>query len=371
MRVCLNMIVKNELANLPRCLGAMAGHVDACVICDTGSTDDTVGFVERFWRERGVPVEVARTTFRTFEQARNEGLEACRRSGFVFDYILLCDADMELVVEHAGWRDALTAPAHTVVQRHAGGGLEYANIRLLRRDVPAVYRGVTHEFLDIGSTARPLLKGIWYRDHASGANRGTKFERDIALLREALRTNPDDARSVFYLANSYFDLGDTGAATEWYARRLAMAGWDEERFYSSYRIGLCHQRLGREDAFTRQMLTTFDTWPHRAEPLHALALHEQRAARQRSAYLFARAGSEVPKPADALFVEPDVYDWRLLDIMGVSLYYMGRREEALGVTERVLTLVPERERERIRANIRWCMGLGGAGGPDRGSRAAP
>ncbi len=40
--------------------------------------------------------------------------------------------------------------------------------------------------------------------------------------------------------------------------------------------------------------------------------------------MLARAGSDLPKPQGALFVEPEVYDWRLVDIMAVSLYYLGR-----------------------------------------------
>jgi hypothetical protein len=38
--LCLNMIVKNETANLDRCLGAVAEHIDCWVICDTGYAPD-------------------------------------------------------------------------------------------------------------------------------------------------------------------------------------------------------------------------------------------------------------------------------------------------------------------------------------------
>ena len=45
--VCLNMIVKNEMANLERCLGAVADHIGCWVIGDTGSTDGTQDFIRR------------------------------------------------------------------------------------------------------------------------------------------------------------------------------------------------------------------------------------------------------------------------------------------------------------------------------------
>ena len=43
--LCLNMIVKNEMANLERCLTAVADHIACWVIGDTGSTDGTQDFI--------------------------------------------------------------------------------------------------------------------------------------------------------------------------------------------------------------------------------------------------------------------------------------------------------------------------------------
>ncbi|MBM4107711.1 MAG: glycosyltransferase [Phycisphaerae bacterium] len=353
-RICLNMIVKNESANLERCLSALAPHIDCYVICDTGSTDKTVELIERFFGERGIPGRVPRTTFRNFEQARNEALEAARSSDLEFDYLLLCDADMELKVDRPGFRDGLKEPVYSLVQRHAGGGLEYSNIRLVRRDAEARYRGVTHEYLDVGRFARPVLEGVWYLDHASGANRVTKYERDVALLTEALRVDPADARSVFYLANSYFDMGDSAGAIPVYERRIDLGGWSEEQFYSSYRIGLCHGRLGHDAEMIRRMLETFEKFPHRAEPLHALALHFQRQGQHRLAYHFAEIGSRILQPNGALFVEPEVYTWRLVDIMSVSLYWLKRPVEGAELSKRLLEVVPADQRPRVFKNLQFC-----------------
>jgi hypothetical protein len=47
--LCLNMIVRNEMANLERCLDAVADHIDCWMIGDTGSTDGTQDFVKSFY----------------------------------------------------------------------------------------------------------------------------------------------------------------------------------------------------------------------------------------------------------------------------------------------------------------------------------
>ena len=42
---------------------------------------------------------------------------------------------------------------------------------------------------------------------------------------------------MLYLAQSYFDLGDYANARRWYQRRADMGGWEEEVYYSLYRVG--------------------------------------------------------------------------------------------------------------------------------------
>ncbi len=351
--VCLNMIVKNEMANLPRCLAAAAPHVDCYVICDTGSTDGTPEMIEAFFRERGIPGIVPRTEFRDFGQARNEALDAARASALAFDYILLCDADMELVVHRQDYRSQLTADAYLVTQRTASSGLAYDNLRLLRRDVPARYKGVTHEYLDLGPAARLHFDGISYIDHATGSNRDNKFRRDIAMLLEGLKHEPGNARYVFYLGNSYFDMDDFDNALSAYRRRVTMGGWEEEVFYAHYRIGLSLGRLGREAEMILELLAAFEKYPHRAEPLHAVALHYQRGGQHRLAFHTAEMGRNIPVPMSALFVETDVYGWRLTDIVSVSQYHMGLFAESIELCNRLIGIVPPDQRDRILKNREW------------------
>src|SRR6476646_7743405 len=52
--LCLNMIVKNEMANLERCLSAAEPYIACWVIGDTGSTDGTQDFIRAFFAARNV-----------------------------------------------------------------------------------------------------------------------------------------------------------------------------------------------------------------------------------------------------------------------------------------------------------------------------
>ena len=51
-------------------------------------------------------------------------------------------------------------------------------------------------------------------------------ERDRLLAK--VKANPEDARSVFFLAETYFQLGDSVDARERHARRVEMGGCDDE-----------------------------------------------------------------------------------------------------------------------------------------------
>lgn len=248
-RIFLSAIVKNESARIERFLNSLLGHIDGAVIVDTGSTDDTVKLATNLLNKAGVWCSIQTGAFHNFEQARNLALsyvqgESLARRGS-FDYIMLVDADMELVVTDPAAFDDLADPVYHILQ--ISGDLRYYNTRLIRRDVDAVYRGVTHEYLDVGEHSVTRLEGAHFLDHADGANRGNKLQRDEALLREDLKTNPDNARSVYYLARTLQEMRRIREAADLFRLRAAMGGWWEECWHSKLCQARCLRAL-EEDA---------------------------------------------------------------------------------------------------------------------------
>jgi tetratricopeptide (TPR) repeat protein len=318
--LCLNMIVRNEMANLERCLGALADHIDCWVIGDTGSTDGTQEFIKSFFAARGKPGELHSFPFKNFEQARNAALDCAYASTLGYDYLLFADADMELVVEDPRFRDRLDAAGYRLLQR-AGSGLAYWNTRLVQRRVGARYHGVTHEYVDVPGGVKEL-KGAWYKDHASGSNRADKFDRDIKLLLEALETDPENHRYWFYLAQSYRDRGLTAEAAKAYAKRAEMGGWDEEAWNARLQEARCLRTLGDDSGFVRQALKAFNARPQRAEPLYDLARFYRERGMNETSVLFSEAGLAIKRPEqDILFLEDFVYTAGLQEEYSIGANY--------------------------------------------------
>ena len=300
-RICLNMIVKNEAARIERCLASVAPFISSYAILDTGSTDDTKARIRDFFGSLNIPGLIGSVSFEDFATTRNAALRhaawTAEQTNLGYDYLLLVDADMELVVPDRLLE--LTAPAHMIEQR--AGDLRYWNTRLLHRDVAAQYRGVTHEYLDTGSIKPEKLFDAYFIDHADGANRPGKFERDIALLEKAVATDPSDARSWFYLGQSYKDAGRFGDAFAAYQERERLGGWDEESFFSQLSMARCQNASGKP--WIDDALQAFERRPSRAEPLADLAKHYRERGMNETALMFARRAMVIPPSDDLLFVE--------------------------------------------------------------------
>jgi hypothetical protein len=328
-RLLLNMIVKNEAARIERCLASVAPWIAGAVIVDTGSTDDTMALVYGYLGGQ-VPTRLCEIPFEDFSQARNAALLQASHSLIDFDYLLLVDADMELVVEDPGWLESLPAGAGRLLQR--AGALAYWNTRLLSREAlaaGAAYRGVTHEYL---STPEPAVNvtGAWFRDRADGANRPGKLERDLELLK-----GQSDGRSVFYRAQTLRDMGLKAEAIDAYSQRSTMPGWEEE----GWRAALEAARLAHPAHAVESLLAAWSRRPTRAEPIVDLArLLRERGLNAPAAVLAEHAMGMAPPEGDLLFVEESAYSWGPRQEFAIAGYYLPDKREAAGKVCNALAL---------------------------------
>jgi hypothetical protein len=85
------------------------------------------------------------------------------------------------------------------------------------------------------------------------------------------------------------------------------------------------------------LLRAYNERPTRAEPLYELARQYRLAGMNRLAWMFADAASKIPKPADILFVEDNVYSHGIDEELSISAYYTGEHERGMAACERLLS----------------------------------
>ncbi len=354
-RLALNCIVRNESARILRMLDSVKAHISTFAIMDTGSTDDTVELITKWGLDNDIQGIVGHGSFIDFSQARNQALDLARswhrlKKAPWFDYLLLCDADMELRVENPKTFDGLSGEAYEMVQK--AGTYSYNNIRLLNVNSAANYVGVTHEYLSAHTAG--VIVGAHFIDHADGANRPEKFTRDIRLLEKDLETDPDNGRSWFYLGNTYRDAGQHAEAERCYRKKLTLPTWPEEDWLTQVNVANCMEAQGVEDAYIKEALKAYGMRPQRAEPLHALAKHYRIKGENSTAILFAEKGLATPRPDDKLFVEDWVYDWGFREEYSIAGYYQPEtRAKAYEVTNSLALdpKVPDWLRYNSRRNL--------------------
>lgn len=357
--VCLNMIVKNESSVIKRCLDSVRPFINSWVIVDTGSTDGTQELIRRELAD--IPGELHERPWRNFGENRSEALELARGKA---DYLLIIDADEELEIPPGWSMPELVADQYMMVhRRRSSPEMAWDLGSLVKSSQPWRYRGVLHEVIMCDAPhATDFLRGpvVWghFDSARNAAGAVAKYTNDARVLEEALVHEPDNARYVFYLAQSYRDAGNAAKAIEHYERRATMGGWDEEVFYSLYQVAAIGDRLGVERPLViYAYLRAYESRPSRAEPLRALAAYFRAASEWSQAELFARAAVAIARPNDLLFVEDSVYAWHAADELAIACYWLGKRDEARDINQRLLSegRLPAAERERVEKNLEYSI----------------
>lgn len=333
--ICLNMIVRNERAVLERCLASVRPLISHWVIVDTGSSDGTQELAQRCLRD--LPGRLVERPWVNFGHNRSEALALAAGSA---EFLLVIDADEVLEFEPGfAWPD-MSADGYAIETRL--NGVSYQRTQLVRASGDWRYVGVVHECIAAAApkTVVPLA-GVVNRPHPDGARSAdpNKFRRDALALEAALLDEPDHPRHLLYLANSYRDARDPEAALKHYRRRAELgAEHDEEAWYAAYQAGLMLVLLGRP--WEQALAALLEAWarrPQRAEPLYRLAVHYRSAEQYPLAELYAERAAAIAYPAGALFVERDVYAWRLAFERAICAYWGGRHADAVRLNNQVLT----------------------------------
>lgn len=353
--ICLNMIVKNESGIIQRCLSSVKGVVDSWVIADTGSTDGTQKVVEEFMKD--IPGRLIECEWVNFEVNRNQALDAARNRA---DYILVIDADDILEISEEFDKSSLTADAYTVFC--SDPIVDSYRLLMVNNDPRWRWSGVLHEELVHPCHVRgQILKGVKKNGQFRGGHRAKDPEnylKDIAILERELQKDPQNPRTVFYLAQSCAAAYENRKAIQYYEKRAAMGGFKDEVFWSFYFIACLKDNLNLDSAdVIKSYWRAYEFDPSRAEPLCFLARYLLKTGNPALAYLAARVAASLSRPKTFFYVQREVYDYASLLYFAYSQHLLDRFDDAAQSYRKLLASgsLPKEERARVERVLARCI----------------
>lgn len=364
--LCLVMIVKDEEDTIKRCLSAVAPFIKYWVIVDTGSKDNTKQIIEETMKELNVPGELHERPWVNFEVNRTESLKLAEGK---CDYRWIIDADDTFVLDNPGinpFAGLNTFPdCYQILYRL--NALQYHRAQIVKSNQNWVYKGVLHEYLHLEEPGKQIFQtpvpGCKVIADISPLKRAAslqeKYSKDAEILEKALIDEPNNDRYMFYLAQSYRDSEQLEKAVEAYKKRVSMGGWEEEVYYSMYMIAKISEKMGKDAATVTELYSR--AWEYRPSRLEAV-FHTMRKLREQQRFLIAFAYGDVAiktkGTADILFLEPEIWQWRLLDEYSLAAYYIGNPDIALEKTQAILSApffkdISNDEKERLKKNFEF------------------
>lgn len=277
--ISLAMIVKDETADLERCLASVAEYVDEIVLVTTDPKESHDQAAKLY------PGKLHRFPFKwinDFAAARNFSFSKATK-----DYILWLDAD-DVLAGGEKLQDAIAHMQNAGLQwlafnyRYAedSAGIGIANHmkpRLLRNDGKSIWKKPVHENLEYqGHYEWDKFEAIEVVHHITTDQMVTKQHRNLAILQAEYDRDGEntDPRTLHYLGNSYLGLGLMGsrndepdwrnlleAAVFFYDQHAKKSGWPEETYFSYLGIGQAFGQMDRYGESVSAFLKAVDTRP--------------------------------------------------------------------------------------------------------------
>ncbi len=217
----LNMIVKNEELTIADALDSVDTIMDEIVICDTGSTDNTIHLAEQY----GVTI-VHDLWQDDFSRARNTAIEASTG-----DWIFWMDADDRLEEKSAEplrqlWRSGKPQGAAFCIvnEREYAAPVEFIQVRLFPRNERIRFEQRVHEqiMFSIARQKIPFSRHPEIRIRHNGYRTNEihikKAKRNKPLLLAEIGKNPHDPTLQLSLADCLNILGENDKAKYYYSR---------------------------------------------------------------------------------------------------------------------------------------------------------
>lgn len=355
-KLALNFICKNESHVILKMLNSVKDITDLIVFNDTGSTDNTIEIVENFGKENNIPVYSFKREFDNFSNSRNYALDKLIETvdilgwdkNKVYHYWIDCDEVM--FIDNRFNKNALNLDFYMIDVKIDNSNYTRNTLFRLSKDIKWI--GPIHEYLksndnnittgklDTLKTIVSMTGNSWNGDISK------KYKKYSLMLEDYINNEDRSTRWVFYTAQSYYDCAITNNTNKlernemlrrsltYYNERLTMnGGIEEEKYWSQYRIACIYDELEMPiNEVSTQYLKAYEMDTFRCESLIRLSELYLKFNMYELAYIYTslmvkKHHNKFPYPKRMLFIQEDLYKWKILDIHCGICYYTNNKEE--------------------------------------------
>ena len=359
--IAIAIMIKNEEESIRSTLYSMfkSGIRDFFVL-DTGSTDNTVGIVQTFFKQYPVNGYVNQEAFIDFSTSRNRTLELAEQYFPTIPFLLMPDAEWYLhnaLALHIFCEKEKQSqcPLYSIVLKT--NETEFTTPRLFRSASRIRFKGLVHE-IPHSFIQKGVPRTVYFQLNPTPKSiekSRLRWQNDLIILTKKYHENPQDSRNTFYLAQTYACLNDMENAYRFYQYREKLDGWDEETFVTLVCLGQLAMQVNSPDKNLQwaiamdYFLKAFALRPHRIEPLLQIADYYW-PDNIPTCYLFASEAYDKPFPAqDQHFIDKVAYQYTRYEIMSRCAWHMG--EFALGEKATLLALNARPGTEHLLNNL--------------------
>lgn len=333
MKIAVYAITRDEEQFVNRMIESII-DADEIVICDTGSTDNTVLLIQNWVDRFPEKIKLHHMHIKPwrFDIARNTSLSHVSADATC---CLCLDLDEVMV---AGWREKLEAAWVDGTTR-----CKYNYVWSWNGDQPAVsfaadkmhardgyrWHHPVHEVLqpymitEVSTTSKCEMHH--FPDHTK--SRG----QYLPLLELSVTEDPADDRNAYYLGREYYFYKQYAKAIEQMGkyRALPTAKWNAERG-SSWRIaGRCHLLLGDLQSALKCFLEAASECPEMRESWVELGECYYNLAMWPQCYHTCEKAISITEIPDVYITEREAYGSKAHDLLSVAAWNLGKVEVAI------------------------------------------
>lgn len=344
MKLCVYCIAKNEEQFVNRFMDSIADEADLVLVADTGSTDRTI----ELFKKRGAKVVSIIVDPWRFDTARNMAMAAVPS-----EYDTLFSVDIDEIVTPVGWRKLVQTafdklPSANQIQYmyttpfSASGKFKYNKIHT--RDFFWSYP--CHEILVCHEDSKEVVTQCYDLNVVHLPDMSKQRSSYLDLLKIGVSEKPNDSRAWIYYGRELYYRREWSTAIGALATGLKFSYWDPESARICIWMSECYEQLGDSRNAQKYYREACTKNSGEREPYYEAAKYFLRVNDYSNCYRYATLA--LTATTRSLHHYEDVAAWNggVEDLIGVSSWYIGKRDESLTYSKLALDMMPKDERVR-------------------------